>query len=57
MESQVLERIGDRPKPPEPPKYARRTVYVLVDSFDLATSPRCATRAACGPPRCARSIS
>ena len=37
MESRVLERIGDRPKPPEPPKYTRRTVYVLVDSFDLAT--------------------
>jgi amino acid transporter len=37
LESQVLERIGDRPKPPEPPKYTRRTVYVLVDSFDLAT--------------------
>jgi amino acid transporter len=37
VESQVLERIGDRPKPPEPPKYARRIVYVLVDSFDLAT--------------------
>ena len=37
MEAQVLERIGDRPKPPEPPKYARRIVYVLVDSFDLAT--------------------
>jgi amino acid transporter len=37
IESQVLERIGDRPKPPEPPKYTRRTVFVLVDSFDLAT--------------------
>ena len=37
MEAQVLERIGDRPKAPEPPKYARRIVYVLVDSFDLAT--------------------
>jgi len=37
LESQVLERIGDRPRPPEPPKYSRRTVYVLVDSFDLAT--------------------
>ncbi len=37
MEAQVLERIGDRPKAPEPPKYARRVVYVLVDSFDLAT--------------------
>ena len=37
MEAQVLERIGDRPKAPEPPKYPRRTVFVLVDSFDLAT--------------------
>jgi amino acid transporter len=37
MESQVLERIGERPRPPEPPKYPRRTVYLLIDSFDLAT--------------------
>jgi amino acid transporter len=37
MESQVLERIGTRSAPPEPPTYARRTVYVLVDAFDLAT--------------------
>jgi amino acid transporter len=37
MEAQVLEKIGDRPKPPEPPNYHRRTVYVFVDSFDLAT--------------------
>jgi amino acid transporter len=37
MESEVLERIGSRPKPPEPPTYARRTVYVFVDAFDLAT--------------------
>jgi amino acid transporter len=36
-EAQVLERIGDRPKPPGPPNYSRRTVLVLVDSFDLAT--------------------
>jgi hypothetical protein len=36
-EAQVLERIGGRPKPPEPPNYPRRTVFVLVDSFDLAT--------------------
>jgi hypothetical protein len=37
MESRVLERIGARGKPPEPPTYARRTVYVFVDAFDLAT--------------------
>ena len=37
MEAEVLERIGDRPRPPEPPLYPRRTVYLLVDSFDLAT--------------------
>ncbi|MGP7998464.1 MAG: amino acid permease [Streptosporangiaceae bacterium] len=37
METRVLERIADRPQPPEPPKYSRRIVYVLVDSFDLAT--------------------
>ncbi len=37
LESQVLERISDRPKPPAPPNYPRRTVFVFVDSFDLAT--------------------
>jgi hypothetical protein len=37
MEAQVLERIGTRPKPPEPPTYSRRTVLVFVDNFDLAT--------------------
>jgi len=38
MEAQVLERIGlQRKRPPEPPTYARRTVYVFVDEFDLAT--------------------
>jgi amino acid transporter len=36
-EAEVLERIGDRPKPPPPPLYPRRTVFLLVDSFDLAT--------------------
>jgi amino acid transporter len=36
-EAQVLERIGGRKRPPEPPNYAKRTVFVLVDSFDLAT--------------------
>jgi len=37
MEAGVLARIGTRPKPPEPPTYSRRTVFVFVDSFDLAT--------------------
>jgi amino acid transporter len=37
VEAQVLERIGERPRPPTVPNYPRRTVYVLVDSFDLAT--------------------
>jgi amino acid transporter len=37
MEAQVLERIGSRAKPPEPPTYPRRTVFVFVDDFDLAT--------------------
>ncbi len=37
MEAEVLNKIGDRPRPPEPPNYPKRTVYVLVDSFDLAT--------------------
>jgi amino acid transporter len=36
MESRVLERIGTRSKPPEPPTYARRTVCIFVDAFDLA---------------------
>jgi amino acid transporter len=37
MEAGVLERIGARAKPPDPPTYARRTVFVFVDAFDLAT--------------------
>ena len=36
-ESEVLQHIGERPKAPEPPLYPRRTVYLFVDSFDLAT--------------------
>ena len=35
-EAGVLARISTRPKPPEPPTYARRTVFVFVDEFDLA---------------------
>jgi amino acid transporter len=37
QEARVLERIGTRAKPPEPPTFARRTVYVFVDELDLAT--------------------
>ena len=37
MEAQVLDRISDRPKRPATPNYTRRTVFVFVDSFDLAT--------------------
>jgi hypothetical protein len=37
MEAEVLERVGSRRKPPEQPNYPRRTVYLLVDSFDLAS--------------------
>ena len=38
MEARVLQRIGlQRKQPPEPPTYARRTVYVFVDELDLAT--------------------
>jgi amino acid transporter len=37
MEATVLEGIGSRGKPPEPPTYSRRSVYVFVDNFDLAT--------------------
>jgi amino acid transporter len=35
-EAGVLARIGSRPKPPEPPTYSRRTVFIFVDEFDLA---------------------
>jgi amino acid transporter len=38
MEASVLERIESRAgKRPDPPTYSRRTVYVFVDDFDLAT--------------------
>jgi len=37
MEATVLENIESRSKPPEPPTYSRRTVYVFIDDFDLAT--------------------
>ncbi len=37
MEATVLEGIGSRGGPREPPTYSRRTVYVFVDNFDLAT--------------------
>ena len=38
MEANVLEHIGATLGPPiTPPTYARRTVYVFVDEFDLAT--------------------
>ena len=37
MEATVLEGIGGRGKPPEPPTYSRRSVFVFVDDFDLAT--------------------
>ena len=36
-EATVLEGIGSRGKPPEPPTYSRRTVFVFIDDFDLAT--------------------
>ena len=37
LEATVLEGIGSRGKPPDPPTYSRRTVVVFVDDFDLAT--------------------
>ena len=37
MEATVLEGIGSRGGPPEPPTYSRRTVYVFIDDLDLAT--------------------
>jgi hypothetical protein len=36
-EAGVLARISSRARPPEPPTYTRRTVFVFVDDFDLAT--------------------
>jgi amino acid transporter len=36
VEAEVLEDIGGR-KPPDPPNYARRTVLLFVDEFNLAT--------------------
>jgi amino acid transporter len=35
-ESEVLETISEN-QPPPPPHYSRRTIFVFVDSFDLAT--------------------
>jgi amino acid transporter len=35
-ESEVLETISEN-QPPPPPHYSRRTVFVFVDNFDLAT--------------------
>jgi len=37
MEANVLEGIGSRAKRPEPPTYSRRSVFVFIDDFDLAT--------------------
>ncbi len=37
VEATVLESIGSRGKPPEPPTFSRRTVYVFIDDLDLAT--------------------
>ena len=37
MEAAVLEGIGSRGAPPAPPTYSRRSVYVFLDDYDLAT--------------------
>ncbi len=37
MEAGVLENLGGRKPPPDPPNYPRRTVLVFVDDYDLAT--------------------
>jgi amino acid transporter len=37
MEAGVLDRISTRARPPDPPTYSRRSVFVFVDDFDLAT--------------------
>jgi amino acid transporter len=37
MEAGVLARISTRTRPPEPPTYSRRSVFIFVDDFDLAT--------------------
>jgi hypothetical protein len=36
-EAGVLARISTRTRQPDPPTYSRRTVFVFVDDFDLAT--------------------
>jgi len=35
-ESEVLETITEQEPPPAPPNYARRTIFILIDNFDLA---------------------
>jgi amino acid transporter len=37
MEAGVLARISTRASPPDPPTYSRRSVFVFIDDFDLAT--------------------
>jgi amino acid transporter len=37
LEAGVLERLGERKPPRDPPNYPRRTVLVFVDDYDLAT--------------------
>jgi amino acid transporter len=37
IEATVLEGIGSRGRRPDPPTYSRRSVFVFVDDFDLAT--------------------
>ncbi len=37
MEAAALENIESRGKPPEPPTYSRRSVFVFIDDLDLAT--------------------
>jgi amino acid transporter len=36
MEAGVLEKLGERKPPRDPPNYPRRTVLVFVDDYDLA---------------------
>ena len=57
MEAQVLERIGERPRPPARPPTRAAPCTSWWTASTWPPSPRCAMPAACGPPRCGRSTS
>src|SRR5207245_6119189 len=49
-EAEVLETISGN-QPPPPPRYPRRTVFVFVDDFDLATLAALRYARSLGPTR------